>query len=141
MELGGSDPFIIRKDGDVELAVDLLVSGRMSNCGQICFSPKRIIVHSTVYDQVLQKLLIRIKNLKIGDPSRDDTELGPLARADILDNLLEQFNRIKQHGNVRFVLGGKRYSELPNGNFAEPTIIETQDLTNPCMKEELFGPV
>jgi len=48
MELGGSDPFIIRSDADVDFAVELLVNGRMSNCGQICFSPKRIIVHSSV---------------------------------------------------------------------------------------------
>lgn len=100
MELGGSDPFIVMEDGDVDLAVDLLFKARMSNCGQICFSPKRIIVHESIYNQVINKLKNKLEQLVIGDPMDPKVTLGPLARKDVMTNLLDQFERCEKHGTV-----------------------------------------
>lgn len=83
----------------------------------------------------------RVQALKIGDPLDEHTQIGPLARKDIMDKLLDQFERIKKHGNAKILLGGKQVEELSKGNYVYPTIIETQDLSNPAFREELFGPV
>mmetsp|Transcript_15355 Transcript_15355/g.33613 ORF Transcript_15355/g.33613 Transcript_15355/m.33613 type:complete len:119 (-) Transcript_15355:440-796(-) len=107
MELGGSDPFLVLKDADVDHAVNLLVASRMTNCGQICFSAKRIIVHSSVYDQVLTKLKQRITTLKMGDPLDESSTMSPLCSRKAQQDLDAQMQRIVNQGGVNVVCGGK----------------------------------
>jgi len=139
LELGGSDPFIIMEDANIDYAIELLISSRLTNCGQICFSAKRIIVHENVYEEIKSKLLNRLKNINIGDPFDEKVELGPIAREDLLLNLLNQIERSKKHGNLNIVYGGERLNR--EGNFITPLLVECNDPTNPLLKEELFGPV
>lgn len=106
MELGGSDPFIVRHDADVDLAVELLIKSRIPNAGQICFSAKRMIVHESLYDSLKIKLIGKLNDLmddnKIGNPMDENVIMGPLAREDILDLLERQIQLIQdtKSGNI-----------------------------------------
>lgn len=149
MELGGSDPFIVRHDADVDLAVELLIKSRIPNAGQICFSAKRMIVHASLYDTLLSKLILRLEALKneqkIGDPMDDNVMMGPLARQDILELLESQVQLIQDSGCGQIKYGGKRIDSVQckDGFFYEPTIIEADSskIADPSLQEELFGPV
>ncbi|EAS01675.2 NAD-dependent aldehyde dehydrogenase family protein, partial (macronuclear) [Tetrahymena thermophila SB210] len=77
MELGGSDPFIVLEDSDVNFAVDIAINGRLKNGGQVCNSSKRLLIHNKLYEQFKDKLIERLKSVIIGDPLSEQTELGP----------------------------------------------------------------
>ena len=96
LELGGADPFIVMEDANLPNAIDAAVKGRMLNNGQSCIAAKRFIVHSSIYDEFIDSLQNALQELKIGDPMDKETLVGPLARADILDELDQQIqNSIK----------------------------------------------
>ncbi|CAD8169758.1 unnamed protein product [Paramecium octaurelia] len=137
LELGGSDPFCVLQNANVELAVQLALKSRIANCGQVCFSAKRFIVHFQYYDVFKEKLVNALQQLKIGDPLLDTTELGPMAREDLITNLLHQIKKgVEQGANI--VYGGTRLKE--NENFMLPTVAEV-DEKNLLAKEETFGPL
>ena len=141
MELGGSDPFIVLDDADLEKAVDLAMTSRLGNGGQVCFSGKRFLVDDKIYEQFKEKLLQKLPDYKVGNPMDKDTLLGPLARPDLVENIQRQVNEgVSQGGKVLF--GGKKpeEEELKNGNFFLPTLCEV-DRENILMREETFGPV
>jgi succinate-semialdehyde dehydrogenase/glutarate-semialdehyde dehydrogenase len=94
MELGGNDPLIVLDDGDVNLAVQYALAGRCANAGQVCFSPKRFIIHSKHYESFRSKLIEGLSKIKFGDPMLRDTRMGPLARDDLYDNLAAQLKSI-----------------------------------------------
>lgn len=87
MELGGSDPFIVLNDADVNLAAECAVKGRLLNCGQVCIASKRFIVDQAVYDKFVTRLTEILHKLKIGNPLLPETQLGPMAREDLRENL------------------------------------------------------
>lgn len=138
LELGGSDPAIVLADAALETAADVITLSRMINAGQSCIAAKRIIVEKAVYPQMLELLEARFQQLKVGNPADEACDVGPLARADLRDNLHRQVRETIASG-ARCLLGG----ELPasKGFFYPVTLLVdvSNDLTAAC--EETFGPV
>ncbi len=138
LELGGADPYIILKDADLEEAVKAGTKARMNNAGQVCNSPKRFIIEAKVYDKVRDLFIRELDMVKVGDPMDKNTTLGPLARADIREDLEDQIKRAVKKG-ARIVRGGKK---IPGtGYFFEPTLLDNVTNKNPAFTEEIFGPV
>lgn len=139
LELGGSDPFIVLESADLELAVATAVTARMINNGQSCIAAKRFIVADQIADEFEKMLLAKFQTLKIGDPLADDTDIGPLATPDILQDLENQVKIAVENG-AKVLTGGNALKDQP-GNFYPPTIIIDIPVENPIAKEEFFGPV
>ncbi|HLO86736.1 MAG TPA: NAD-dependent succinate-semialdehyde dehydrogenase [Nostocaceae cyanobacterium] len=139
LELGGSDPFIVLESADLQAAVATATAARMLNNGQSCIAAKRFIVQEAIADQFEKLLLEKFQTLKIGDPMQPDTDLGPLATADILQDLDEQVKKAQKSGG-RVLTGGYAFKDRP-GNFYPPTIIIDIPVDQPIAQEEFFGPV
>ncbi|MBI9071926.1 MAG: NAD-dependent succinate-semialdehyde dehydrogenase [Melioribacteraceae bacterium] len=137
MELGGSDPFIILNDADIEEAVKVAVTARIINNGQSCIAAKRFIVVEDVYDQFTSAFVERMINIKTGDPFEEETELGPLAREDLLIELDEQIKSSVEKG-AEILCGGKRLER--DGYFYPATVVGNVKKGMPAYEEELFGP-
>lgn len=138
LELGGSDPLIILKDANLDKAADIACLSRIINAGQSCIAAKRVIVEAPVYDQVVEKLHSRLKALKMGNPLSESTDIGPLARPDLRDNLDRQVRKTIAEG-ARCLMGG----QCPEGpGFFYPVTLLTDAQPGMCaMEEETFGPV
>jgi succinate-semialdehyde dehydrogenase/glutarate-semialdehyde dehydrogenase len=138
LELGGSDPSIVLADANLDEAADIIALSRMINAGQSCIAAKRIIVEAPVYDSLVEKLQERLAKLKMGDPREESTDIGPIARADLRDNLHQQVSKSIDAG-ARCLLGG----EMPSGpGFFYPVTLLVdvkEDMAASC--EETFGPV
>ncbi|MBD2504448.1 NAD-dependent succinate-semialdehyde dehydrogenase [Anabaena azotica] len=139
LELGGSDPFIVLESADVAAAAATATTARMLNNGQSCIAAKRFIVAEAIADQFEKLLLEKFTALKIGDPLHPDTDLGPLATPDILQDLDQQVQRAMQSGG-KVLTGGYPLSDRP-GNFYPATIIIDIPIDAPIAQEEFFGPV
>lgn len=138
LELGGSDPFVVLEDADLDKAAEWAVKSRMVNLGQSCIAAKRFIVLDKIYDKFMEKFQQRMAALKIGDPTDDDVDFGPMAREDLAESLLEQVQQTIKKG-ATLVLGGDRPNR--SGAFFNPTILADIPKNSPAYKEELFGPV
>nr|WP_206688569.1 NAD-dependent succinate-semialdehyde dehydrogenase [Cyanobacterium stanieri] len=138
LELGGSDPFIVLEDADLEEAATVAVEGRMRNNGQSCIASKRFIVVEAIAPKFEKLLLEKFQALKIGDPMAEDTDIGPLATPAILAELNHQVQKTIDMG-ARVVMGGKPLQG--KGNFYPPTILTNIPEDSPAMTEEFFGPV
>lgn len=138
LELGGSDPYVILEDADLDHAADVCTIARLRNNGQSCIAAKRIIVPLPILAAFETKLLNRFKKRRVGDPTAEDTDQGPMARADLRDELHHQVTTSRRRG-ARLLLGGK----LPRGAgyFYPPTILTDVRAGQPAYDEELFGPV
>ncbi|QLE54379.1 NAD-dependent succinate-semialdehyde dehydrogenase [Nostoc sp. TCL26-01] len=139
LELGGSDPFIVLESADVEAAATTATTARMLNNGQSCIAAKRFIVAEAIADQFEKLLLEKFTALKIGDPFDPDTDIGPLATPDILQDLHQQVQTAVKSGG-RVLTGGHPLADRP-GNFYPPTIIIDIPVDAPIAQEEFFGPV
>ncbi len=139
MEMGGSNPAVIFGDVDVKKIIGQLYSGRFMNCGQVCDATKRLIVHESLFDRVVEKLKTRLASVKIGDPEDDATELGSLVAKRQLELLEAQVADAVTRG-ARVVVGGKRPEGL-KGAYYMPTILTNVKGTMRVWKEEVFGPV
>ncbi|MDB6141227.1 MAG: succinate dehydrogenase [Pseudomonas sp.] len=138
LELGGSDPFIVLADADLDEAVKAATVGRFQNSGQICVAAKRIIVEESVLEVFTEKFLTAVKALKIGDPLAEDTYIGPMARYDLRDELDAQVQATLSEG-ASLLLGGHK---IPGaGNYYEPTVLADVKPGMTSFVEELFGPV
>jgi len=138
LELGGSDPFIVLEDADIEFSVKNAVLGRNINTGQSCIAAKRFIVLEKIAEQFSTRFAELTAALKVGDPIDELTQVGPLVNARALENLETQVNDAMGKG-ATVLTGGKRVTR--KGYFYEPTVITN---TTPAMKvltEEVFGPV
>lgn len=138
LELGGSDPFIVLHDADLELAVNAAVSSRFLNCGQSCIAAKRFIVVPQIADEFLRRFKTAVEALKLGDPMLDDTQIGPMARLDLRDTLHRQITDSIAQGAVA-VTGCKLV--VREGFFYQPSILDHVTAKAPAYHEELFGPV
>lgn len=138
LELGGSDPFIVLEDADVALAAKTAVQGRMANGGQVCTSPKRIIVAASIYDEFLSKTKEGFAQIKVGNPMDADTTLGPLSSEKAAEDVLAQIQKAAEQG-ANIVLGGKRMDRP--GAFLEPTLVTDITPEMDMYVEEVFGPV
>ncbi|MEA5515362.1 NAD-dependent succinate-semialdehyde dehydrogenase [Nodularia sp. UHCC 0506] len=139
LELGGSDPFIVLESADLETAVATATSARMLNNGQSCIAAKRFIIAEAIAPEFEKLLLDKFLALKVGDPMQPDTDLGPLATPDLLQDLHQQVQTaVKSGGKV--LTGGHSLADRP-GNFYPPTIITDIPLDSAIAQEEFFGPV
>jgi len=138
LELGGSDPFIVLHDADLELAAEMAVASRFLNCGQSCIAAKRFIVVPQIADEFLQRFKTKVTALKLGDPLDDTTQIGPMARLDLRESLHRQVTDSIVQGAV--VLTGCKPVE-GEGFFYQPSILDRVTTKTRAYHEELFGPV
>jgi succinate-semialdehyde dehydrogenase/glutarate-semialdehyde dehydrogenase len=138
LELGGSDAFVVFADANLEGAVEAAVRGRFSNCGQICLAPKRFILHRAIAEDFESRFVDRTAQLQIGDPLDRSTQLGPMARPDLLEELDLQVQSTVESGG-RLLMGGRRRSGA--GNYYLPTILTDIVPSMTVAREETFGPV
>lgn len=138
LELGGSDPSIILEDADLDLAAAQCATGRLINSGQSCIAAKRFIVHSDIYDEWLEKFTEQMTATPMGDPLDESVVIGPMARADLRDELADQVNRSVDAGASVHV--GHDVPDGP-GAFYPPTILTNVGPGMPAYSEEFFGPV
>jgi succinate-semialdehyde dehydrogenase/glutarate-semialdehyde dehydrogenase len=138
LELGGSDPYIILADADVEAAVATCVASRLINSGQSCIAAKRFIVLESIRDQFETRFVAQMRAARMGDPLAEDTTVGPLARHDLRHDLHQQVQKSIARG-AKCLLGG----ELPEGKgaFYPPTVLTKVRKGMPAYDEEMFGPV
>jgi succinate-semialdehyde dehydrogenase/glutarate-semialdehyde dehydrogenase len=138
LELGGSDPFIVMPSADLEKAVSTAVTSRTLNNGQSCINAKRIIVHQEIADEFERRFVERMAALKVGDPMSEETDMGPLATPQILEDVDSQVRRSVEVG-ARVLTGGKPMEG--EGNYYPPTVITDIPEDSPAYVEEIFGPV
>ena len=138
LELGGSDPFIVCEDADIEKASNCAIKGRFINCGQSCIASKRFIVVKNVANEFIEKFVQKAEKLKVGDPLSDDTDIGPLVNTSGLNKIDSQVKEAVKEG-AELLTGGEQIGK--KGYFYRPTVLKN---VNPKMKiaqEEVFGPV
>jgi succinate-semialdehyde dehydrogenase/glutarate-semialdehyde dehydrogenase len=135
LEMGGSDPFILLGTDDLDEAVTAAAEARLDNTGQSCNAAKRFIVADEYYDDFLEKFKQELEGAKPGDPTAEDTAVGPLSSQTAADRLEDQVKRAVANG-AEVVVGGKR-----DGNFFEPTILTGIKPGDEASQEEFFGPV
>ncbi|MEP9085550.1 succinate-semialdehyde dehydrogenase [Enterobacter hormaechei] len=138
LELGGSDPFIVLNDADLDLAVNAAVAGRYQNTGQVCAAAKRFIVEAGVADAFTQRFVDAVKALKMGAPDEEDNYIGPMARFDLRDELHQQVQATLAEG-ATLLLGGEKMSGT--GNYYAPTVLGGVTPQMTAFRQELFGPV
>ena len=138
LELGGSDPFIVLEDADLEAAVRTGVRARYQNTGQSCIAAKRFIVAEKIFDDFQERFVAAVRELKIGDPTDRATQIGPLARKDLIGSLERQVHESVAQG-AKLLTGGKR--RAGTGYFFEPAVLTNVATTMPASCEEVFGPV
>lgn len=137
LELGGSDPFIVLADADVDAAAATAVNARYQNAGQSCIAAKRFIVVDKVADRFTAQFISAVEKLRVGDPREQETELGPVARDDLRDALEDQVTRSVAAGAI-VASGGHRVER--KGYYYAPTVITNVTPDMPVFKEETFGP-
>jgi succinate-semialdehyde dehydrogenase/glutarate-semialdehyde dehydrogenase len=138
LELGGSDPFIVMPSADLETAVSTAVTSRTLNNGQSCINAKRIIVHEEIADEFERRFVESMAALEVGDPMDENTDMGPLATPQILEDVDSQVRKSVEAG-ARVLTGGKPMDG--EGNFYPPTVITDIPKDSPAYEEEIFGPV
>lgn len=138
LELGGSDPFVVLDDADLDAAAETGAQARTLNSGQSCIAAKRFIVHEDVYDEFIETFVAEMDALTVGDPTEEETDIGPQAREDLMEDLHEQVERTLDAG-ATCELGGEPLNG--NGFYYPPTVLTNvpQDAAAAC--EETFGPV
>ncbi len=138
LELGGSDPFVVLEDADLELTVARAVEGKMTNMGQSCVAAKRFILLEKISEEFLERFSNALGSLKMGDPLEESTGVAPLSSKEAAKRLEAQV-KVSVAGGARVILGGNRPD--PNSAFFEPTILTNVKKGTPAYDEELFGPV
>jgi succinate-semialdehyde dehydrogenase/glutarate-semialdehyde dehydrogenase/succinyl-CoA reductase len=140
LELGGSDPFIVCEDADIEKASNGAIKGRFINCGQSCIASKRFIVVKNVANEFIEKFVQKAEKLKVGDPLSDDTDIGPLVNAGGLNKIDSQVNESVKEG-AEVLTGGGQVGGRKKGYFYRPTVLKNVNPKMQIAQEEVFGPV
>jgi succinate-semialdehyde dehydrogenase len=138
LELGGSDPFIVLNDGDIDEAVKAAVIGRYQNTGQVCAAAKRFIVEAGIADAFTEKFVAAAAKLKMGNPQDEQNYLGPMARYDLRDELHDQVTATLEEG-ATLLLGGEKISG--KGNYYAATVLSNVTPKMTAFRQEMFGPV
>lgn len=139
LELGGSDPFIVTQNADLDLAAENLLLSRFQNAGQSCIAAKRLIIHHSVKIDFLERLIAGVKTFKYGDPLDLATNIGPLARKSCQDTVMDQVKRgLEDNASLLYQ---SDITHIFKGCFFPATIIEVFSVENNLWKEEVFGPV
>jgi acyl-CoA reductase-like NAD-dependent aldehyde dehydrogenase len=142
LEMGGKNAQIVMPDANFDIALEGVLWGAFGTTGQRCTATSRLILHKDIYDEFLNLLIDKAKNLKLGDGLKKGTDVGPVINTPAL-NKIESYIEIGKHDGARLVLGGKKpdNADLPDGNFFEPTIFADVTRDMRLFKEEIFGPV
>jgi acyl-CoA reductase-like NAD-dependent aldehyde dehydrogenase len=138
LELGGSDPFVVCEDADIEKASAGAVKGRFINCGQSCIASKRFIVSKKIANEFIEKFAQKAEKLKVGDPLSDDTDMGPLVNAEGLNKIDSIVKDVVKEG-AEVLTGGERIKS--KGYFYKPTVLKNVSPKMRVAQEEVFGPV
>lgn len=138
LELGGSDAFVVLADADIDLAAQTAAMGRLWNAGQVCVSPKRVIVLESMADQFIAKAKAIYEKIKVGDPLDPSTQLAPLSSEKAVQDVIKQVEKTVSQG-ATLVYGGKRLQR--DGAFMEPTILTDIKPGMVAYTDEIFGPV
>ena len=138
LELGGSDPFIVMSSADVKQAAENAVRARCVNSGQSCIAAKRFILQEEIVEEFTTRFVTGMARVRVGDPMLDETELGPIATARLLDTLERQVEAAVAAGG-RVLTGGKRLDR--EGYFYPPTVIAGVPRSSAVYRDEMFGPV
>ncbi|NHK26785.1 NAD-dependent succinate-semialdehyde dehydrogenase [Parvularcula flava] len=138
LELGSNDAYLVLEDADLDLAVEHCVKGRIFNNGETCVNAKRFIVADKIYDAFVDRFVEKMASIKMGDPTDDETQLGPMARGDLRDTLAGQVEESVKNG-ARIRCGG----EVPDGKgfYYPSTVLDNVEPGHPAYDDELFGPV
>lgn len=140
LELGGKAPAIVSQHADIDLTVNALVTSRLANNGQACTNAERVYVHSSVAEELTDKLAAAFKEKKLGNPREDkDVEVGPLINKDRLNTVADMVDEAVADG-AKAVTGGKK-ADMEKGFFYEPTILTNVTHDSKIMRDEIFGPV
>ncbi|MGE0214333.1 aldehyde dehydrogenase [Mycolicibacterium sp.] len=139
LELGGKSPQIVFADADLAAAANGLIAGVFAATGQTCMAGSRLIVHEDVHDELIELLVARVRQIKLGDPTAPETEMGPVANRPQYEKVLH-YLRVAAEEGATVATGGSAHAEL-GGLFVEPTVFTdvTPDMT--VVREEVFGPV
>jgi len=142
LELGGKSPHIVFADADIDAAVKGVISGIFAAAGQTCMAGSRLLLHASIHDAFVEKLVARMREARLGDPRAADTDVGPIATEPQLAKVLDYIAIAKAEG-ARCVLGGQRASDprLGEGWFVEPTIFTGVTNQMRIAREEVFGPL
>ncbi|RZH67742.1 aldehyde dehydrogenase family protein [Natrinema altunense] len=142
LELGGKSPVVVFPDVDVSTAVQLVTAAIFYNTGECCEAGSRLFIHEDVADDVLEGLVQAIDGMEIGDPLRDETDLGPKVSREQVDRTIDYLDAAQDAGG-EFLAGGDRPDDevLSEGCYVEPTLIEGLDHDHDAVQEEIFGPV
>jgi len=138
MELGGSDPFIVLEDADLDKTITNLIQGRLRNAGQACNSPKRVIVHKNITEIFTKKVIEKVSRIKQGDPMNEEIDIGPMANLKTLQEVQDQINKSLSLG-ADLIYGGQKLDR--KGYFLQPAVITNVKPGMPLFDEEVFGPV
>lgn len=138
LELGGSDPFVVFADADIDQAVETAVKARMINFGQSCIAAKRFLIEKPAYKQFVDRFQERLSQLKEGDPLDENADFACLARPDLAKELFDQVKKTRLLGG-KIPFGGEKPE--PGSPFFKPTIITDIPKNSPAFQEEMFGPV
>jgi aldehyde dehydrogenase (NAD+) len=142
LELGGKSPHVIFADADLRFAARLAMTGAVALSGQGCANGTRVLVESTVYDEVVATLTARLRRIPVGDPLTPTTLMGPVVSEPACDRILDTVARARDGGAGRLVLGGERLGgDLAGGWFVGPTVFVDVDPTSELAQQEIFGPV
>ncbi|UII26405.1 NAD-dependent succinate-semialdehyde dehydrogenase [Fulvivirga maritima] len=138
MELGSNDAYLVLEDADLENAVKMCVMGRTYNNGEVCVAAKRFIVVDKLYEDFKKAFVEKMQSLKVGDPTQEDTKIGPMARKDLRDELHEQVQKSVENG-ADVLCGG----QIPDddGFYYPATVLDNVQPGQPAYDDELFGPV
>lgn len=137
LELGGSDPFIVLEDADIATAASVGMQARTLSSGQSCIAAKRFIVHEAIYDRFLNAFVEEMEAQTIGDPMNEDTDIGPQAREDLMEDLHDQVQQTLDAG-ATLEVGGEPLDRA--GYFYPPTVLTDVPRESPMGCEEVFGP-
>lgn len=138
LELGGSDPFIVCEDADIEKATTGAVKGRFINCGQSCIASKRFIVDKRIADQFTEEFVQKAEKLRVDDPFLEDTDMGPVVNAKSLENI-DRIVKASIKEGAELLTGGEKVKD--KGYFYRPTILKNVLPKMEIAQEEVFGPV
>ena len=140
LELGGKSPVAVFNDARIDNALNGVTASIFGASGQSCIAGSRLYIQEKIYDEFLEKITKKAKNIKIGDPMNKETQMGPLATINQLNDIQEKIDAtIKQGGKI--IIGGERVKEMTKGFYYQPTIIECHHHNLPAAEKELFGPV
>ena len=141
LELGGKSPQVVFGDADLDRAVDAVVLGVFASCGQMCIAGSRLVVHESVYDEVLDRIAERVRGLRVGDPFDDDTDLGPQITSAQRDKTAQFIAETRATGRLVAQAALPDDERLRDGFYVPPTVFDRLDAQARLLREEVFGPV